>query len=239
MLKRLLLATVTIFSLAQAASADVINGSFESGTGGPTASSTQGDTQAVGTSNIIGWTVVNNAGTTSLSGAGGSNNVLWIYNGGYGLSTPFGNEFLDLTGTSDSTPYDGVTQAISTIIGQTYALTFDLGVSTQSGPFSGTISVDADLGSNVSLVTDTGSTGTLSGSTLWTGESELFTATSTTTTISIIGETDSAGEFIGLDNVAFNAVSPATGVPEPLTLSIFGAGLAGAAIVRRRKKKAA
>jgi len=39
--------------------------------------------------------------------------------------------------------------------------------------------------------------------------------------------------------LAFNAdinISPTTGVPEPLTLSVFGAGLAGAAAMRRRKK---
>jgi len=230
-LKRFLIATATFLALAPAAKADVINGSFELGTGAPTASATQGDTQAIGTSNITGWTVVNNAGTTVDNGL----NVLWIYNGGYGLSTPYGNLFLDLTGTTDSTPYDGVTQTIATVVGQTYAMTFDLGVSTNGGPFSGTISVDADAGSAVTAVTDNGSSGTLNGVTEWTNESVLFTATSTTTPISIIGESDTAGQFIGLDNVAVNAVTT-TAVPEPLTISLFGAGLAGAAAMRRRRK---
>jgi Protein of unknown function (DUF642)/PEP-CTERM motif len=231
MLKRFLIATATCLALAPAAKADVINGSFEAGAGAPTASATQGDSQAIGTSNITGWTVVNNAGTTVDNGL----NVLWIYNGGYGLSTPYGSRFLDLTGTSDSTPYDGVTQTITTVVGQTYAMTFDLGVSTSGGPFSGTISVDADAGSAVTAVTDDGTSGTLNGVTEWTDESVLFTATSTTTPISIIGESDTAGQFIGLDNVAVNAVTT-TAVPEPLTISLFGAGLAGAAAFRRRRK---
>jgi hypothetical protein len=42
------------------------------------------------------------------------------------------------------------------------------------------------------------------------------------------------GFTIGVDGIA-----PPSGVPEPITLSIFGAGLAGAAAMRRRKAKSA
>lgn len=41
---------------------------------------------------------------------------------------------------------------------------------------------------------------------------------------------------IGVDDVRFG---PVTAVPEPLTLSIFGAGVVGAAALRRRKLKTA
>jgi hypothetical protein len=41
-----------------------------------------------------------------------------------------------------------------------------------------------------------------------------------------------------LDDVSLS-VSDRTAVPEPLTLSLFGAGLAGAAALRRRKAKKA
>ena len=41
------------------------------------------------------------------------------------------------------------------------------------------------------------------------------------------------GNDFGLDDLSLTTQSP---VPEPLTLSIFGAGLAGAAALRRRKK---
>ena len=44
--------------------------------------------------------------------------------------------------------------------------------------------------------------------------------------------------FTATSNVTFTAVT-AEGVPEPMTLSLFGAGLLGALAVRRRKKKPA
>jgi hypothetical protein len=44
-----------------------------------------------------------------------------------------------------------------------------------------------------------------------------------------------SGDFIGVDDARFLAV-PSTTVPEPITLSMFGAGIAGVAALRRRKK---
>jgi hypothetical protein len=49
---------------------------------------------------------------------------------------------------------------------------------------------------------------------------------------------NSNGDFIGFDDVRFvvpGASSASGSVPEPVTLSLFGAGLAGAAALRRRK----
>ena len=45
-------------------------------------------------------------------------------------------------------------------------------------------------------------------------------------------------DFGTITALSFQAVAPTAGVPEPITLSIFGAGLAGAAAVRRRRKTA-
>jgi hypothetical protein len=44
----------------------------------------------------------------------------------------------------------------------------------------------------------------------------------------------SGGQWWLVDNINFG---PSSAVPEPITLSLFGAGLAGAAAMRRRKKK--
>jgi PEP-CTERM motif len=117
-------------------------------------------------------------------------------------------------------------------------LTFDLGVSTNGGPFAGTISVGAGINGSSTTFTDDGSTGTLtSDNTLWTGESLTFTATSASTVLSLIGETDSAGEFIGLDNVSVNVAppSPPPSVPEPASMTLLGAGLVGVGVFRRRR----
>ena len=48
---------------------------------------------------------------------------------------------------------------------------------------------------------------------------------------------DTGGEEF-LEAADFTAVGTVSAVPEPLTLSLFGAGLAGAIAMRRRKKKA-
>ncbi len=53
---------------------------------------------------------------------------------------------------------------------------------------------------------------------------------------------DGAGEFlvaggtIRFANIRQGSLPPSNGVPEPLTLSLFGAGLAGAVAMRRRRK---
>ena len=44
--------------------------------------------------------------------------------------------------------------------------------------------------------------------------------------------------YIGLDNVSVDLLSRAVAVPEPMTLSLFGAGIVGIASLRRRKKAA-
>jgi PEP-CTERM motif-containing protein len=53
--------------------------------------------------------------------------------------------------------------------------------------------------------------------------------------------TDANGPFTaGVDDsnaFTFIQFSPVTGVPEPITLSLFGTGLAGAVAIRRRKNK--
>jgi PEP-CTERM motif len=47
------------------------------------------------------------------------------------------------------------------------------------------------------------------------------------------------GFTVGVQGTAAEVFPPSTGVPEPLTLSLFGAGLAGAVALRRRKARRA
>jgi hypothetical protein len=66
-----------------------------------------------------------------------------------------------------------------------------------------------------------------------------FSGSATTADITLLNEnTAFQGNDFGLDDIALSTTAPVSTVPEPLTLSIFAAGLAGAAALRRRKTKA-
>jgi hypothetical protein len=205
----------------------IINGSFE--TNGPAANSSV--TAGIGSTEITGWTVINNDGSTTDNG----HNVLWIGNGGFGLFTPFGTSFIDLTGTSDTVPFDGLTQTVSTVVGQSYTLTFDLGVQGVGGIFGGPISATASAGATSGTFSDSGAStpdSITTNGTVWTPETLAFTATSATTAISFVGET--GDEFIGLDNVFLGSA-----VPEPATWAMLLVGFGGLGVVLRRRGRTA
>ena len=64
-----------------------------------------------------------------------------------------------------------------------------------------------------------------------------FSGSATTADISLLNaNTVLQGNDFGLDDITLSTTIP-TSVPEPLTLTIFGAGLAGAAALRRRKNR--
>jgi hypothetical protein len=170
----------------------------------------------------------------------GAANEFWVTvpNSYSGLTASPGNGsayFVDLTGQSNSLPFGGLEQAIATAIGKTYNLTFDLGAATtwNTGPLAGSALTASATGSALlaSQLFSLIPTGTND----WETETLSFTADSTSTTIEFLADSSQVNSrYIGLDNVAVVAAS--TPVPEPFTLSLFGAGLAGAAALRRRKK---
>jgi hypothetical protein len=224
------LMAVTVLFAPQAHADLVTNGSFETGTNPPTAGNNT--SLSVGSTAITGWTVVDGSGNPS---GNTDHNLLWIGNGAFGLSTPFGTDFLDLTGTSDATPFVGVTQTLATVAGQSYALTFDLGVESPAngGPFAGPITVNVSTGASTTTLTDTGTSGTTtSDGTVWTDETLDFTATSAATAITFIGET--GDQFIGLDNVSVNGTGspPPNPVPEPAALALLSSALLGLGAIR-------
>jgi hypothetical protein len=205
-----LLALVCVGAAASPASANLLtNGSFESGSFVPNGDNAM--TLSPGSTAITGWTVTNG-------------DLAWINTPNpFGLSAANGTFFLDLTGYDDTAPYGGVTQNIATVLGANYALTFDLGGSTTYGVPD---SLTACAGASCSPFSIT-ATGTND----WVLETLNFTGTGGTMAVSLTGL--AGGKYIGLDNVSVDAIAA---VPEPLTLSIFGAGLAGMAAMRRRKK---
>ena len=125
-----------VFICCVPAEANLIdNGGFELGafTGG-----TSAENVSNGSTVIAGWTVVASAGI----------NVGWLANGNiFDISTPFGNMFVDLTGSSDTAPYGGVSQSVATTAGTSYTLTYDLGVDQSSSVFSGPVGITASAGS--------------------------------------------------------------------------------------------
>ena len=182
----------------------ISNGDFEIGSSstavpGPDASLGL----AAGNTTMQGWTVVGGTADTDL---------IWAGSGAYGPTAYSGTtDFLDLTGNLDQQPDFGVEQTITTVPGQTYALTFEVGVSLGYDP--GVVAINVMAGNLNTTVTGLAATGTST----WDPVTIDFTATSTASTILIQG--DSPGEYIGLDDVA---VSTTTNAAPPANLVANG-----------------
>ncbi len=202
-----LISSFLLLICSQAASANLItNGSFELGT--PNDNSEATTTLPPGNGDMTGWTVTNE-------------NIAWIENSNpWSIIASDGARFLDLTDYA-SYIYGGVTQNISTIAGQTYKLSFDLGSSLGLGDAS----IQASAGDTSTTYTAT--PGSISD---WDSITMLFMATDTTTSISFVG-TYGYG-YIGLDNIVVSAV------PLPAAPWLFGSGLLGLIGVARKKARA-
>jgi hypothetical protein len=226
--------TIAIFAvlLASAGMANILtNGSFETASGGNTLPTGNGAELAIGSTAMLGWTVY-----TTESSPSSNFNVAWLPTGNvYGITPEDGSYSLDLTGYNDVSPYSGVEQSVTTTIGTNYTLTFWVGEYQSNSIYSGPVSVYASAGNQSAVVFTTtvpnGSTGNV-----WQQETLNFTATSTTTTVAISGDTTAGGQYIGLDNV--NLALASTGVPEPATaLPVFLAAAGFLAYARRKARR--
>ena len=195
------------------------NGSFENTNGTFVDDGNKTMSLASGSTAIPGWTATN--GTITA----------WIQNGNpWNIPASNGSFFLDLTGYFDSVTYGGVTQSFATTIGTNYVLTFDLGYGGNSGAFAGPASVNVSVGG--AATTFTSASGTPNPA-VWNHETYNFTATSTSTTLSIIGHSTAGGAYIGLDNADVE-LGTASSVPEPGTLGIVGLGGILIGLLRRK-----
>jgi hypothetical protein len=136
------------------------------------------------------------------------------------LRAQHGNYSLDLTGYDDVAPLGGVQQAITTVLGYTYSLSFY--VAARNG--TATVGVSAgDLNDTASV--------TAGDEQVWQYVQRRFTATGSTTVLTFVGlAASSNGTYIGLDSVWVED----TAVPEPATLALTASALSGVWLFRRR-----
>ncbi|MES2462454.1 MAG: DUF642 domain-containing protein [Armatimonadota bacterium] len=205
------------------AQAQLVNGSFETGTfSGSNPQGAADSTQLQnGATSITGWTVVDELAWHGPTAP-------------YGISASNGGRYLDLTGYSDNQPHGGVQQVLALTVGNSYRLSFDIGYSQlYSGTPTGVTVTSTGAGSqtfNYSGVTNVNSG--------WQTFAYDFTATSAATTILLRGSAGSAGNYIGLDNVAL-AVTGTGGAaaPEPGSLALLLPVLGAVGMVVRRRKR--
>lgn len=197
----------------------VVNGSFENGNFVQNTAFSGTMSVPVGSTAITGWTVT------------GNDEIAWINLNNpagfqWGDLTPSdGDWFLDLTEFPAGAPFGGVSQDINTVVGESYALSFDLGSSTDWGNVPSAITVNA--GSTSQTFTSAQPTNTNE----WTTYSLTFAALSPITTLSFVGASGSS--YIGLDNVS---ALGASAVPIPAAIWLFGTALVGFIGFSRRRE---
>lgn len=188
--------------------------------------------------NIGGFTVFGNAGSNvavisnTFSDNTGTNNAR------------SGNAFLDLTGSVDTDQLQGVSQTISTMLGQAYTLSFYVGHRTDDG--APTVLGVSTTGANGAYTNFTNSNqgGTPGvGSIAYQMFSLTFVASGTSTDLAFRnnGAVGTGMRSVALDDISIAQATQPSPVPGPIAGAGLPAlvGLAGALFVRRRQQRRA
>lgn len=206
-MKKTIFAALTVAICAVSNANLIANGSFEDGSYAGDANNVM--SAAVGSNVINSWTVF-------------AGSIAWIENQNpnpwYVASN--GMRSLDLTDTRDGAPYGGVKQDVPTVVGQTYLVTFDLGIHSRYSTSICCVQLAAADAQQVFTAEAVG------GKQTWYSNSFTFKANSSNTSLQFLGLLATPAD-IGLDNVSMVAV------PEPLTWAALAGGMA--LLLRKRR----
>ena len=201
----------------------ITNGGFETGNFTPIGGGiTTYDLISAGDPEVLtGWTI--------------GNSLVWGFNT-TDINPHTGSGFVDLTGVGDTVPHGSLNQSISTLIGEQY--TFSMFV-TQD--FRGSLGFNVFAGGALLSLLGTPGFWDYSPTGATYGQvTGVFTATSTSTLIDIVGVKLGSTQFmIGLDNVSVTGPDPVAPVPVPGALPLLIAALGMAGILPRLRRRVA
>ena len=206
----------------------ITNGSFEA-----TILTAKDRFETNNVSNVTGWSGGDGLTFLDFPGTADDGSYLSVYSPFPAIS-PDGGNFVE----ADGDPYynGAITQIINELTpGQNYTLTFDQAAGQQTG-FTGptteqwqvSLGTDMQLSSQFSLAQ--GGVGA------WQQQTMIFQASAASEVLSFLA----SGTPIGAPPISFlDGVSLTETVPEPVTLSLLGVGLAGTLAFRHRAKRPA
>jgi hypothetical protein len=201
----------------------ITNGSFED----PVVAAGGYTNYLAGSTDITGWTVV---GVDSAVTSG------TFMQSGITFEAEDGKQWIDLAGVTSNSDSSGVTQEVSTNVGQKYQLSFYVGATTDHNFFyPSTVDLSIDGGTRTSYTNDVTPVPTTSLD--WKQFTVDFTAKGATTKITFYNGSASNNYVTALDNVSLTS-DDTTAVPEPagITLVSIGACALLLAIARSRRR---